>query len=509
MRQHGMEKRSNRILKNTAFLYIRSIISLALKLYTSRIVLDALGVEDFGVYQVVGGLVAMFSFLNSTMASATQRFLSYEIGLGDACRIRKVFSTTVNIHLILSIVIFLLVESVGMYLLSTKLDIGNVDYSTAQWILHFSALSLVLTINNVPYNSLLISKENMSYFAYIDIGGEVLKLLVGFSLALFTSGRLVYYAAFMFVVALLIRTTYAVVCHKKYAESRYLLTWDKALLKTIASFSGWTTLSAVSFMLKTQGVALILNVFLGPILNAATGIANQVNSAIKTFSQNFQMSFMPQIVKTYAREEYATMNQLVFSGAKLSAYLLMALAGPVILEIGYLLNLWLVNVPPYTESIVVLILIESILQTMTCTGNTAVRATGKVMRYEIAYNSIELFALPVTIFLLYFHSCYYVPFLVIIAFTLMSSLVKLLFMNRLLPLFKFRYYLLHIFFKSSIFMLVALAFPFFLKSHIECGLARLLINLALYEIVFMVNVIVWGLNRKERELLKKILEQRH
>lgn len=503
-----MGETSKRILKNTIFLYIRSIFSLALKLYTSRIVLETLGVEEFGVYQLVGGLVAMFSFLNTTMATATQRFLSYEIGLGDKMRTRKVFSTTVNVHLLLSIAIFFLVESVGIYLLINKLNTGNVDYVTAQYVLHFTALSLVLTINSVPYNSLLISKEDMSYFAYIDIAGEVMKLLIGFSLALFTADRLVYYAALMFVVALLIRLAYAIVCHRKYIESHYIFIWDRILMKRIASFSGWTTLSAVSFMIKAQGVTLVLNIFLGPILNAAMGIANQVNSAIKTFSQNFQMSFMPQIIKTYACEDYVTMEYLVFSGAKLSAYLLIALAGPVILEIGYILNLWLVNVPSYTEPIVILILIESILQTMTCTGNTAVRATGKVMWYEITYNSVELFALPVAIFLLYFHTHYYVPFLVIIAFTMMSSLVKLQFMSRLLPLFKFRDYLLHIFLKSSMFMLVALALPFVVKSHIECGWTRLLINSALYEIVFMANIIVWGLNRKEKDLLKNILKRK-
>lgn len=507
--QESQNGRSKRILKNTAFLYLRSIVSLVLKLYTSRVVLEALGVEDFGVYQVVGGLVAMFSFLNSTMAAATQRFLSYEIGIGDIESTRRVFSTTVNIHFVLSVVVFLLVESVGIYLLNHKLDIGNVDNFTAQCVLHFTALSLMLTINSVPYNSLLISRENMSYFAYIDIAGEVMKLLVAISLSLFTADRLIYYAALMFVVSLAIRLAYAIVCHRKYAESHYMFVWDKALVRKITSFSAWTTLSSVSFMIKAQGVTLILNVFLGPILNAATGIANQVNSAIKTFSQNFQMSFMPQIVKTYAIGEFPAMNSLVFSGAKLSTYLLMALAGPVMLEIDYLLELWLVTVPPHTGVIVVLVLIESVLQTITCTGNTAIRATGRVKWYEIAYNGVELLALPAAIAILYYNAQYYVPFVVIIVFTTFSTIVKLGFMKHLVPQFRFSSYLFNVLLRPSIFMAISLILPVVTVQQYVCvGFGRLMACAVIYEIVLVGCIALWGLNVQERDLVKKMIHKK-
>lgn len=499
------ENAPNRILKNTIFLYVRSIVSLALKLYTSRVVLEELGIEDFGVYQLVGGLVVMFSFLNSTMASATQRFLSYEIGIGDVYRIRKVFSTTVNIHLLLSIFVLLLVESIGMYFLNTFLDIGNVDASTAQWILHFTALSLVFTINSVPYNSLLISRENMSYFAYIDIAGEVFKLLVGLSLSIFSSDKLIYYAMMMFAVSLIIRVSYSWVCRKKYKESHYYFTWDKHLIRQIASFSGWTSLSAISYMVKAQGVAMVLNVFFGPMLNAAVGIANQVNSAIKTFSQNFQMAFMPQITKTYARGEYAQMNKLVFSGAKLSTYLLMAIAGPVILEIDYFLELWLVKVPEYANYIIVLILLESILQTMTCTGNTAVRATGRVKWYEIIYNSVELLALPASVFILFTSTQYYIPFVVIIGFTVLSSSVKLTFIRRLIPGFRLRQYVINVFLKCFLFIAIAIAVPVMLLNGFDGSSQRMVMSAMIYELVLISLIILVGLNNSEKDLLKFII----
>jgi O-antigen/teichoic acid export membrane protein len=453
---------------------------------------------------VIGGLVMMFSFLNSTMAAATQRFLSYEIGLGDPIRIRKVFSTIVSIHILLSIIVFILIESVGVYFLNTKINLGDVNKFTAQCILHFTALSLVLTINSVPYNSLLISKENMSHFAYIDIAGEVMKLFVGFSLALFTSNKLIYYAILMFMVAFTIRVTYIIVCHRKYPENRYMAIWDKDLIKQIATFSGWTTVSALSFMVRTQGVSLILNVFLGPFLNAAVGLSTQINSAVKTFSQNFQMSFVPQIIKTYAQQEYGVMNHFIFSGAKLSTYLLMILAGPVMLNISYLLNLWLIKVPPYTAPIVILVLVESIIQVMTCTGNVAIRATGRIMWYEMLYSGIGLLALPVMILMLYKFTFYYIPFLIVIAFTIISSFVKLLFLKKEIQNFDIANYIINIFIKSTLFMVCSITIPIIVTHCINNSFWKLVLSSVLYESILFFCIIMIGLNIKEKLLIKSL-----
>lgn len=501
-----MEK-SKLILKNTILLYLRSILSLLIKLYTSRLVLKGLGIEEFGVYQVVGGLVAMFSFLNSTMAASTQRYLSYAIGLNDKRLVQKVFSTTINIHLILSLIIFILVESIGIYFLNTNINLGKVTIETAQWILHFTALSLVLTINSVPYNSLLISKENMSYFAYIDIIGEIFKLCIGLSLYLFTSNRLIYYAALMFLVTLFIRCLYMIVCHRKYKESKYVYTWDKSLVKEMLSFSGWTTLSAISFMIKTQGLSILLNVFLGPLLNSALGIANQVNSAVKTFSQNFQMSFMPQIIKNYAQKEYSTLNKLIFSGAKLSTCLLLAIAIPVILEIDYLLNIWLVDVPEYASPIVTFLIIESILQCMTCTGNTAIRATGRVKAFELYYNLVDLLSLPVSIIILYTAPHYYIPFIIILFFALLSSFVKIFFLRKQIPQFNAYIYINSIYFRLAFVTIISIITPLILRFNMEDGIARLILITFLFEIVFVLLLYKFVFNSEERNLIKTLLQK--
>ena len=493
--------RADIVLKNTLFLYLRSIISLFLKLYTSRLVLDALGVKEFGAYQVVGGLVAMFSFLNSTMAVSTQRYLSYALGLNDLERVRKIFSTAINIHLILSVIVFFLVESIGIYFLGSKINLDNISIEVAQWILHFTALSLVLTINSVPYNSLLISKENMSYFAYIDILGEFLKLGVGFSLCLFTSDRLVYYAALMLIVTLLIRAFYAIVCHKKYVESKYIYTWDGSLMKEMLSFSGWTTLSAVSFVVKTQSLSIVLNVFFGLLLNSALGVANQVSSAVKTFSQNFQMSFMPQIVKTYACKEYSSLNRLVFSGAKLSTCLLLAISIPVMLEADFLLNLWLIDVPDFASSIVIFLLVESILQCMTCTGNTAIRATGQVRCFEICYNVVDLMSLPIAILILCTSLHYYVPFLSIIFFSLLSSFVKILFLRKQIPQFDKKRYIKDIFFKLPLITFFSVVFPLILKIYMESGIIRLICLTLIFEFIFIVLLYFFAFNKEEKNIV--------
>lgn len=496
-----------RILKNTAFLYLRSIVSMLLRLYTSRLVLQALGVEDFGVYQAVGGLVAMTSFLTSTLSVASNRFISYELGHGDSAAVNRVFSTLVNIHFIFSLVILLLIETAGLYFLYNNLDIGSMSVKSATWVLHFSALSLVLSINSVPYNCMLISKENMSYFAYIDIFGEILKLLVAISLALFSGERIIYYAALMFAQASLIQLIYVCVCRKKYDEARYRFIHDVSLLRRIAAFSGWTSLASFSSMIKTQGVTLVINLYIGPLLNAAVGIANQVNNAVRTFSTNFQMSFVPQIIKSYAVDDYGKMNRLTTSGAKLSTYLITIFAVPLMLESDYVLGVWLVDVPEHASVIVVLILIETMVQTMTCTGNTAIRATGKVAMFEVVYNVCELLALPFMLVWMNYSAEYYIPFVTMIVFMVLSSFVKVFFLKRQVPQFNMRNYVLGILFKCPMLAILASGVAITVQSLMAENFARLVVVTIVFELVFGLSVYIVGLNSEEKVMLRGLIKK--
>ncbi|MEJ8764196.1 oligosaccharide flippase family protein [Phocaeicola sp. HCN-40430] len=494
-----------RILKNTIYLYIRSLVSLIIQLYTSRIVLKALGIEDFGVYQVIGGIVTMFSFLNSTMSAATQRFLSYEMGLNNSERIQKVFSTAINIHIILALFTFIIIEILGIILIKSKIDLGNVDTTTAIWILHFTSLSLVLTITSVPYNSFLISKENMSYFAYIDILGAFLKLIVALILFELNTHRLIWYAVLLFIVSFIIRLLYSFICHIKYKEARYNFYWDKQLAHNMTTFSIWTTLSAFSYMIKSQGISVILNFFFGPVLNAAIGIANQVNAAVKTFSQNFQMSFMPQIVKTYAQQDYSNMNKLIYSGAKLSTYLLIAISIPIILEINFILNLWLSQVPQYAPIIISLILIESIIQTMTCTGNTAIRATGKIKWFEILTNGVQLIAIPIFLLYLSINKIYFIPFVIIILSIIISNIIKLFFIRKHIKDFDIYTFIKDIFIKPCLFILLSIIIPYLLKFIITEGIIRAIITCISFEALLILVIYKYGLNNYEKALIQNII----
>lgn len=496
-----------KIFKNTIFLYIRSIFTLVISLYSSRLILEAMGVEDFGVYQLVGGVVGAVSFLNSTLSVATQRFLSYEIGVGNCASIKKTFSMAINIHLIFSLILFVVVMVVGIYLLNNHLEIGNASIEDVTWVLLFSALSLVLTVTSVPYNSFLIAQENMSYFAYIDILGAILKLGIVFLLFLFETKRLVLYAALVFAVSLIIRLLYLIVCRIKYKEASYVRGWDKQLAKTMVGFSGWTSLAAFAFMIRTQGLSIILNIFFGPVLNAAIGISNQVNHAVRTFSQNFQMSFAPQIVKTYARNEYVQMNKLIFSGAKLSTYLLIVFSLPIIIETDYILQIWLKTVPHYAPMIVRLVLIETIVATLTCTGNQAIRATGNVRNYEIAYNITEILALPLIMLYLFFQKVYYMPMVIIIVFMLISSLIKIAFMKKQVPEFEMRHYVSSVMGGTILIILFASILPIILCFKLEMSFSRFFLCTFIFEGLFGILVYWKGLNGDEMVMLKSVIHK--
>lgn len=497
----------NRILKNTFFLYFRSITTLLLALLTSRVVLEALGAEDFGVYQVVGGLVAAISFLNSTMSSATQRYLAFEIGIGNRKKIKKTFATAVNVHFMFSAIVFVIIMIAGEYFLQNHLELGNVDISVARWVLLFSSLSVVLTINSVPYNAFLIAQENMSYFAYIDILGAILKLCVGYAILWFSDHRLVLYALLMFFISLILRLLYIIVTKSKYEDAKYYFVWDTKLMKNMLGFSGWVSLAAFAYMIKTQGLSVILNIFFGPLINAAIGIGNQLNSAVRTFSQNFQMSFAPQIVKTYATKEYENMNKLILSGAKLSTYLLIFFSMPIIIETEYILGIWLKEVPSYTPVIVRIILIETLFETFTSTGNKAIRATGNVKKFEISYNLFQLLSLPTIIIYLSYGHLYYVPSLIIAIFIFLSTFIKIHFLKKQIPGFNRKEYINQILVRSICIILFSSIGSFSLCYIMNTSLLRFLLNIVLSESCFFFSVFFLGMTIEEKLMLKNVINK--
>lgn len=502
-----MTNNNNKVIaKNTGFLYLRAIFSLFIKLYSSRLVLDGLGVESFGVYQVVGGIVAMFSFLNTSMSQATMRFLSYALGKDDKDYSQRVFSTSLALHAILALITLLLIETIGMLFLKTEIDIGTVDFDTVVWILHFTAIMLLLTIVTVPFNSLIISKENMGYFAYIDIMTQLLLLGVALALNLFSSDRLFFYGLLVLGVSIIQASVYVLVCKLKYKDFRIKLTWESKLGKEISSFSGWTALAALAAIVQTQGTTVVINMFLGPLVNAALGIANQVNAGVRAFSLNIGVSIGPQIIKSYAQKDYERLNALILSGAKILLLLFIAFSMPLMLEINFFLDIWLVEVPNYAPQLVILLMICSIIDAMTSTYTGAIQATGVIRNYQIVFNTIYLCSLPVMLVLMKYYNYYYVPTLIMIFFSFVTNIVKLPYMIKLIPEFDWKRNVVELFLKIILTIALAIIIPLIIISKMDEGFIRVVIVGLSFELIFAVVVYIYTLDNKEKSLVARVVE---
>lgn len=387
---------NKRIAKNTLLLYFRMLFMMVVSLYTSRVILNALGVEDFGIYNVVGGVVAMFTVISGSLSAAISRFITYELGKGDQSKLNKIFSASVTIQLLLSLIIVVLIESVGVWFLNAKMTIPADRVTAANWVLQFSIITFVINLISVPYNAAIIAHERMSAFAYISILEAIGKLAIAFFIMWSPIDKLIYYAILMCTVAVIVRLTYGHYCKKHFTECTYHFHWDKDILKQMFGFAGWNFIGASSVVFRDQGGNIILNIFFGPTVNAARGIANQVNTAITGFVQNFMTALNPQITKSYASGDGEYMMTLIFQGARLSFYMLLLLSLPVLINTHYILVIWLKIVPEHAVSFVRLILIFAMCESISNPLITAMLATGKIRNYQIVVGGLQLLNLPLS-----------------------------------------------------------------------------------------------------------------
>lgn len=386
---------NKRIAKNTLLLYFRMLFMMVVSLYTSRVVLNTLGVEDFGIYNVVGGIVTMFTFMNGAMASATQRYLTFELGRGDFERLHKVFCTSMHIHALISLAIFILAETVGLWFLYTHMTIPADRMDAALWVYQFAVVSCIVVLMSVPYNASIVAHEKMSAFAYISILEVVLKLLIVYMLVWFDFDKLKLYAVLMFCVQIISRIAYGSYCSKHFEETRYQRIWDRKLFREMTGFAGWSLFGNLAVVAFTQGLNILLNMFFGPAVNAARGIAVQVQNAIQGFCANFQMALNPQITKNYASGDLKQMHSLVFASSKYSFFLLFFLSLPVIIEAEQILMVWLKIVPAYTVNFVRLILCIIMVDAVANPLIVSAQATGKIKTYQAVVGGILLLIVPV------------------------------------------------------------------------------------------------------------------
>ena len=391
---------NKRIAKNTLMLYFRMFITTIVGLYTSRVVLNTLGVTDYGIYNVVGGIITMATFLNSAMVAASQRFLSYELGKGDNNRLIRVFCTSINIHAAICVIAFVIAETIGLWFVNAKLNIPDGRMIAANWVYQASIISFIINVMSVPYNSAIVAHEKMSAFAYISILDVILKLLRVYLLLIFSYDKLIVYSILMVCIVALIRLCYTIYCKRHFVECTYHFLFDKPLFKEMFSFAGWSIIGNLGFSFKDQLSNIILNLFFGPTVNAARGIGMQVTAHVKTFAQSFTMALNPQITKQYAAGNLEASRKLVYAGSRYTFYLLTLISIPVIINIDYILKLWLGNVPEYTSQFVIFSILISLIYALSECVTKAIQATGRIKWFQIGISIIMLSELPIAWLLL-------------------------------------------------------------------------------------------------------------
>lgn len=464
---------NKRIAKNTLLLYVRMLVLMSVSLFTSRVTLNTLGVVDYGIYNVVGGVVAMFGFINASMSSATQRYITFALGRGDEQRLQTVFSTTVQIHFLIAILIVILSETIGLWFFYTHMNIPAERMNAAFWVLQLSIIGTFVGIISVPYNADIIAHEKMSAFASLSILDVILKLVIVYLLVTCNTDKLILYASLLLFVQLLMRFIYANYCSRHFAESKYKHSWDKPLFKEMLSFASWSLFGNLSAVLFGQGLNMLLNVFFGPVVNAARAIAGQVQNVVGQFVGNFQMALNPQITKTYAQGDLQAMHKLMFRSARFSFFLLFLLVLPVIFETNFILIAWLKTVPENTVVFFRITICTSLIYTIANPMIIANQATGKVKKYQAVCGTVLLLILPISYVLLRLGCPAYSVFIVHFVMEGVCQLARMIMLRPLIGL-RLRDYFWNIYSRVAIVVAAAVILPWLVYMSMPEGFLRFL-----------------------------------
>lgn len=491
---------NKRIAKNTLLLYFRMLFLMLITLYTSSVILNALGITDYGIYNVVGGVVTMFSLLSGSLNAAISRFITFELGKGNQEKLERVFSSAVTIQAAIALVIFCLAETVGLWFLNAKMVIPEDRMVAANWCYQFSIITFAINLISVPYNASIIAHERMSAFAYISIFEAIGKLTVAWCIAISPIDRLVFYAAMVAVIAWAIRMVYATYCKRHFEECTYHFVYDHDLFKQMFNFAGWNFIGASSAVLRSQGISILLNIFFGPAVNAARAIGTKVNSAIMGFVHNFMVALNPQITKSYAVGDREYMFKLVFQGARLSYYILLLLSLPVILNTHYILVLWLKLVPEHTSLFVQLTLVLAMSESISNPLITAMLATGKIKNYQIVVGGLQLLNLPVSYLCLRLGA---MPESVMVVAIIISQccLAARLYMLRGMIGLRVRYYLKNVYANVIFVTVIASILPSLLVCYMHESLFSFLIVTIASLVSTVLTELFVGCSKEERCLV--------
>jgi len=494
---------NKRIAKNTLFLYIRMFIMLAVGLFTSRVVLDALGETDYGIYNIIGGVVVLFSFLNQALTSATQRFLNFHLGREDYKQVSTVFCMSMNSYIILSMLFFVLSETVGLWFVNSQLNIPAERMTAANWCYQFTIFTFIFNLIRIPYNASIIAYERMDFFAYVSLVEVVLKLFVVYLLFVDGVDRLIVYSLLYAIIPFLVNVVYKWYCNRKFCTTHFCLMWDKETFRSLFSFSGWSLFGSMANMLASAGLNILINIFFGVTANAAVGIANQVSGHVMQFVTNFQTAFQPQIVKTYAADKIDEFNQLIYRSSKFSYYLMLMVSLPLILTTQEILELWLVEVPQYTAVFCQLILGFMLIETLTAPLWMSVQATGTIKRYQIWMASCIILNFPLTYLVFRCGMPVYTAWVIRIAVNVLTMVVRCLYMRRYMD-FSLSEFWKEAMLPITLVTLVCLPLPVGLVVMLDSSLLSVLAIISASVFILSMAIYSIGLNKTERNIIKDV-----
>ncbi len=483
-------------------LYFRTLIMMIVGLYTSRIVINALGINDYGIYNIVGGIVGLFGFINSSMTRSTQRFLNFELGKKDSKSINSVFSNSIIIHFVIALVIFILAETIGLWFVINKLVIPPGQLSAALIVYQCTILSTMLMIIGVPYNSLIIAYEQMNIFAYFSMVDVFLKLCVAYFISSIAADRLGIYALLLLIIQIISFLIYFIYCKRKFSDIKLIIKFNPILFKQMFSFTSWTVIGELAYIGFTQGINILLNLFFGPIINATRAISVQVQNAVKQFAGGFQTAMNPQIVKSYSNGDKEYLNRLVFEGSRISFFLVFIFSVPFLLETNLILTLWIKMVPEYCCSFVRLILVISIVDAMITPLIIAASATGVIRNYQIVLGGLLLTIVPISYLFLKLGLLPTVVMYVHLGITIITLFVRLYYAKKLNGL-NIKRYFYNVIIKSIVSVtpafLVIWYFHYYFLEHLNV-FSRLMMTI-IYMIILTIIFIKWGLNLAERNYI--------
>ncbi len=495
---------NKRIAKNTLLLYFRTLVILLITLYTSRVILNALGVEDYGIYNVVGGVVAMFSVISGALSSAISRFITFELGKGKTEKLSIIFSTSVNIQVGISLLIILIGEIVGLWFLNYQMNIPAERLVAANWVLQCSLLTFCINLISVPYNACIIAHEKMDIFAYVSILEAFLKLTVCFLILVSPWDRLIFYAILLVCVSIIIRMTYTVYCHKHFDESHYHFVFDKSVMKDMTGFAGWNFFTNSAYIFNTQGVNLLINLFFGVTVNAARGIATQVDHAVTQLVNSFTTAMNPQITKSYAAGRKEEMIALVCRGSKFSYFIMFVFALPVLMETEYILTVWLKIVPPHAVNFVRLAIIATMINIIGKTGYTACMATGMIRKYVLCITPVTCLVFPLSWIGFELGAPSETPYILYAIVYIGNEIIRLRMMKELLdfPILRFAKEVIS---RVALVTIISTIAPLGIVLLMEPSVARLFISISVSLTAAISLVFLLGLTNSERHVLVKYL----